>query len=156
MEMIVNDTNPATKIEIRRLQPEDAEAAAVLSEQLGYPVSPAELRKRIARLAGWEEVRSVFAACLGAELVGWIEVEVTHHLAVAPFVHIAGLVVKDGFRGYGIGKRLCEQAEAWTRSLGIATVRVTSRSIRLNAHRFYQRDGYVEIKTSKVFEKVLD
>jgi len=39
--------------------------------------------------------------------------------------------------------------------MGIAKVRVTSRSVRLDAHRFYQRDGYVEIKTSKVFEKVL-
>jgi GNAT superfamily N-acetyltransferase len=155
MEMIVTKSHPATQIKVRRLKPEDATAAAVLSEQLGYPVSSAELRKRIERLDGCEGTRSVFAACLGDELVGWIEVEVTHHLAVAPFVHIAGLVVKDGFRGYGIGKRLCEEAEAWTRSLGISKVRVTSRSIRLDAHRFYQRDGYVEIKTSKVFEKVL-
>jgi GNAT superfamily N-acetyltransferase len=156
MGTIVSNSTPAAELKVRRLQPEDADAAAVLSEQLGYPVSPAELRERIGRLAGCEDTRSVFAACLGEELVGWIEVEVTHHLTVAPFVHIAGLVVKDGFRGYGIGKQLCQEAEAWTRSLGISNVRVASRSIRLDAHRFYLRDGYVEIKTSKVFEKVLD
>ena len=37
---------------------------------------------------------------------------------------------------------------------GHLRMRVTSR-IRLDAHRFYQRDGYVKLKTSKVFEKVL-
>ena len=36
---------------------------------------------------------------------------------------------------------------------GIAIVRVTSRSTRADAHRFYLRDGYTEIKMSKVFEK---
>jgi len=155
MGTIVSSSTPKTALKVRRLQPEDAEASAVLSEQLGYPVSAEVLRDKIGRLAGCEDTRSVFAACLSEELVGWIEVDVTHHLTVEPFVHIAGLVVKDGFRGYGIGKRLCEEGEAWARSLGIAKMRVTSRSIRLDAHRFYVRDGYVEIKTSKVFEKVL-
>jgi len=61
--MIVTNSNldekQPLKLVVRRLRPEDAEAAAVLSEQLGYPVSPAELRIRIERLAGCEDTRSV-------------------------------------------------------------------------------------------------
>jgi hypothetical protein len=52
-----------------------------------------------------------------------------------------------------IGRRLCEQAEAWSWEQGLETLRVTSRSTRLDAHRFYLRDGYSEVKMSHVFEK---
>jgi GNAT superfamily N-acetyltransferase len=68
---------------------------------------------------------------------------------------IGGLVVKQGVRGQRIGKRLCEEAEAWSRERGVSVVRVTSRSTRDDAHRFYLRDGYTDVKTSRVFEKVL-
>jgi GNAT superfamily N-acetyltransferase len=154
----VTDSNSA-KITIRRVKLADAEAVAALSGQLGYEASPEDLRQRIAKLAGCEDNQAVFVACMTGEyarLVGWIDVAITYHLQSAPFVLIGGLVVQDGLRGLGIGKRLCEEAEAWTRTRGISIVRVTSRSTRPDAHRFYLRDGYTEIKTSKVFEKLLD
>ena len=99
----------------------------------------------------------MFVACIAkdARLVGWIEVAITNHLQSGPFVLIGGLVVQDGLRGLGIGTRLCEEAETWAQTMGISIVRVTSRSTRTDAHRFYLRDGYTEIKTSKVFEKLL-
>ena len=68
---------------------------------------------------------------------------------------IGGLVVSDRVRSRGIGRRLCERAEEWTRDQGLETLRVTSRSTREDAHRFYLRDGYREVKTSLVFEKPL-
>ena len=154
----MTDSN-SSKLTIRRVRLADAEAVAVLSGQLGYEASPEELRQRIAKLADCEDNQAVFVACTTGEdarLVGWIDVAITYHLQSAPFVLIGGLVVQDGLRGLGIGKRLCEEAEAWTRTKGISIVRVTSRSTRPDAHRFYLRDGYTEIKTSKVFEKLLD
>lgn len=154
----MTDSN-SSKLTIRRVRLADAEAVAVLSGQLGYEASPEELRQRIAKLADCEDNQAVFVACMTGEdgrLVGWIDVATTYHLQSAPFVLIGGLVVQDGLRGLGIGKRLCEEAEAWTRTKGISIVRVTSRSTRPDAHRFYLRDGYTEIKTSKVFEKLLD
>jgi hypothetical protein len=45
--------------------------------------------------------------------------------------------------------------EEWSRVKGLAVVRVTSRSTREAAHRFYLREGYRQTKTSAVFEKVL-
>jgi GNAT superfamily N-acetyltransferase len=50
---------------------------------------------------------------------------------------------------------LCEEVERWAREQGLGVVRVTSRSTREAAHRFYLRDGYRQIKTSLVFEKIL-
>jgi len=145
---------------VRRVQMDDAEEIAKLSGQLGYEASTEEISERIEKLSGCGESQAVFVACLrtdGADkLVGWIDVAITLHLQSPPFVLIGGLVVQEDLRGLGIGRRLCEEAENWTRARGISTMRVTSRSTRADAHRFYERDGFKEIKTSKVFEKVLD
>lgn len=154
----IRENEPA-QLTIRWIVPEDAEAAATLSGQLGYPATIGRMLQRIQRLSGSTDSQAVFVACLQGEgtsrLVGWIEVAVTCHLQSEPFVLIGGLVVLEGLRGLGIGKKLCDEAEAWTRAKGIKVLRVTSRSTRPDAHRFYLRDGYVETKTSKVFEKLL-
>jgi GNAT superfamily N-acetyltransferase len=147
----------ASQLTIRRVESGDAEVVAALSGQLGYEATAEEMRPRIEKLADCLESQAVFVACMTEDgrVVGWIDVAVTYHLQSDPFVLIGGLVVQQGVRGLGVGKRLCEEAEAWTRSKGISIVRVTSRSTRPDAHRFYLRDGYAEIKTSKVFEKLL-
>ncbi len=73
-----------------------------------------------------------------------------------PFALIGGLVVKDGVRGLRIGKRLCERAEAWSKAQGVSLIpRHLSRTTRDDAHRFYLREGYTDVKTSRVFEKRL-
>jgi GNAT superfamily N-acetyltransferase len=141
-------------LSIRRVRAEDAPAVADLSGQLGYPAAADEVRDRILAIADMP-AQVVFVACLGDEVVGWVDVAVVLHLQTSRFALIGGLVVKEGLRGKQLGKRLCEQAEAWSREQGVGAVRVTSRSTRSDAHRFYLRNGYTEVKTSRVFEKVL-
>jgi len=101
------------------------------------------------------ETQTAFVACVGDEAVGWIEVSLERRLQNMPFALIGGLVVRDGMRGMGIGRRLCEEAERWCVERGASTIRVTSRSTREATHRFYLRDGYGLVKTSLVFEKKL-
>jgi predicted N-acetyltransferase YhbS len=139
-------------VTIRRARPEDAAAVTELSAALGYPATVDEVRGRMVALPASQ---AVFVACADAEVIGWIDVALTHHLQSRPFALIGGLVVKEGLRGQRIGKRLCEEAEAWSRAQGVDVVRVTSRSTREDAHRFYLRDGYTDVKMSRVFEKKL-
>jgi GNAT superfamily N-acetyltransferase len=141
-------------VEIRRVRPEDAEAVAELNGELGYPAGAERVRDRIHRMAK-VPTQAVFVACIDGQVIGWVDVAVALHLQSEPFALIGGLVVKDGLRGMGIGKRLCEEVELWTRAQGIHVLRVTSRSTRADAHRFYIRDGYTEVKKSCVFEKAL-
>jgi predicted N-acetyltransferase YhbS len=151
MAMTVNDT---AGVSIRRGRVDDAAAVAVLSDQLGYLTPEIDVKERLAEI---ERVptQAVFVSCLGGEVVGWVDVAVVLHLQSRRFALIGGLVVKEGLRGMGIGKRLCQEAETWAREQGVDAVRVTSRSTRADAHRFYLRDGYREVKTSRVFEKQL-
>jgi GNAT superfamily N-acetyltransferase len=144
----------AAALSIRRVRAEDAAAVAELNGQLGYPATADEARDRIIAIADLP-TQAVFVACVADEVVGWVDVAVVIHLQSRRFALIGGVVVKDGLRGKQIGKRLCERAEAWSREQGVRVVRVTSRITRADAHRFYLRDGYTEVKTSRLFEKVL-
>jgi GNAT superfamily N-acetyltransferase len=153
----MNTVDPSLGIQValRPVEGGDAESVGKLIVQLGYERPLTEVRQWIAGLTDRAETQTAFVACFGDEVVGWIEASVELHLQTPPFTLIGGLVVKNGMRGRCIGRKLCEQVERWSQERGIGTVRVTSRSTREGAHRFYQRDGYKHTKTSLVFEKKL-
>ncbi|HEX4135189.1 MAG TPA: GNAT family N-acetyltransferase [Bryobacteraceae bacterium] len=139
---------------IREITAGDATAAAGLSEELGYPVSPDTMRQRIEFL-NRSGGHVVYIACLAGDVVGWIDVRETHHLQVEPCAEIGGLVVAGGARGGGVGRCLIERAEHWAMQRGLERVIVRSRLEREAAHRFYLRQGYARTKTSAVFTKNL-
>jgi GNAT superfamily N-acetyltransferase len=138
---------------IRTMEPADAEAASRLALELGYERSPAQVRAWLEEVRRTRREQAAFVAVLAGQIAGWIEISIERRLQAPPFAFIGGLVVQEGVRGRGIGRRLCARAEAWAWEQGVETVRVTSRSTRAGAHRFYLRDGYREVKTSLVFEK---
>lgn len=145
----------AQQLVIRSLTVDDAAAVASLSGQLGYPESPEKIRGRLQAVLQLEE-HIALAAARGTVLLGWIDAGVERHLQAEDAVVIGGLVVAEGARGRGVGKILCEQVENWARQLGFSRVRVRSQIKREDAHRFYLREGYRQVKTSLVFEKALD
>jgi predicted N-acetyltransferase YhbS len=155
MGMTATSSAIADALSVRVIAPADAAAVAELSVQLGYEASPTEIEERIVALLSNVENQVALVACANGDVIGWIEASIVRHLQAAPRTLIGGLVVKDGVRGLGVGKRLCAEVEAWSRNKGFTVVRVTSRSTREDAHRFYLREGYRQTKTSAVFEKVL-
>lgn len=138
---------------IRPMELRDAPEVCALIGQLGYKRSLDEAAAWIESLAQHAGAQAAFVACAGTDVIGWIEVSLVRHLQSAPFSLIGGLVVKDGFRGRGVGLELCHAAEEWSWNRGVSMVRVTSRSTRLDAHRFYERNSYQPTKISHVFEK---
>ena len=141
--------------EIRQIVPSDAEAAADLSEQLGYPVSPAEMQQRIEAL-GNQPGHAVFVACAGPNVVAWIDIGIVQHLQVEPYAEIGGLVVAANHRSNGLGRDLVQKAEQWAKSHQMKRIVVRSRIGREGAHRFYLREGYEQTKISAVFTKALN
>jgi GNAT superfamily N-acetyltransferase len=138
---------------IRPIESRDAAEVCVLIQELGYERVQDQISTWIESLPSRAEQQTAFVACLAGEVVGWIEISIEQRLQSSPCALIGGLVVKEGFRGQQIGLRLCERAEAWSWERGIPTLRVTSRSTRTGAHRFYLRNGYRPTKVSQVFEK---
>ena len=146
-------SEPAAQLSIRRMETRDAAAVATLVEELGYRRDAEEVMQWIADMLGRTETQTALVACLGEQVIGWIEVSIEFRLQSPPYGLIGGLVVKDGYRNQEVGLRLCQRAEAWTWERGLTTLRVTSRSTRADAHRFYLKNGYSLTKTSQIFEK---
>src|ERR1700683_2885110 len=97
-------------LDLREITLADAAAAAILSGELGYPVSPEVMQHRIASLS---PDHVVYVACLDKNVIGWIDVSVTHHLQSDPRAEIGGLVVSSKLRSRGIGRVLVSRAEQW-------------------------------------------
>lgn len=150
-KMQVNESRGA--VWIREMLPDDAEAVARLTAHLGYERTAAAISNWIAGLEFLRDRQTAFVACVAGEVVGWIEVSLERRLQSPGFALIGGLVVSPEHRNGGIGRKLCERAEAWSWEHGAAKLRVTSRNTRIDAHRFYLRDGFEPVKTSMVFEK---
>lgn len=139
---------------VRAIDASDADAAARLSGELGYPVDEAVMRVRLERLHDLRD-HGVFVACVNGEVVGWVHVSAVVHLQSEPRAEIGGLVVADKSRSQGVGARLVARAEAWARDAGLSQIVVRSQVMREAAHRFYVREGYARTKTSAVFSKSL-
>ena len=139
---------------IREAHAKDIPALARLSGELGYPSDVSQMRRRYERVASDREHR-VFVAVSGGEVVGWVHVHLTRWLATDSRGEIAGLIVDSTARGHGLGRRLMQAAETWTKEHGGATLSLKSNAIRKEAHVFYERLGYAVTKTSLNFRKEL-
>jgi GNAT superfamily N-acetyltransferase len=125
---------------VREIGLADADAAARLSDELGYPASVETMERRIKDLQPLCD-HAVFVACIADAVVGWIDVGITRHLQADAYGEIGGLVVSDTHQSRGIGRSLLLHAEQWLRDRGFARVVVRSQIAREAAHRFYLREG---------------
>ena len=75
----------------------------------------------------------------------------TMRIETGPFCEIGGLVVDEGERGKGAGRALIEKAIEWSRTRDVATLRVRSNTIRTEAHIFYRKMAFEEVKEQKIF-----
>jgi GNAT superfamily N-acetyltransferase len=142
-------------VTIRPIGLDDAAQAAMLATELGYPAAADEISARIALLN--QDVRhTVLVAVRDGKMLGWIDISVVFHLQAAPYAEIGGLVVSATERSQGIGRKLLRASENWAAGRGLSRVVVRSRITRERAHHFYQREGYATVKTSLVFEKLLN
>jgi GNAT superfamily N-acetyltransferase len=142
----------APSITIRPARVADADAVAALAKQLGYDASPDAVADRLTRLLGRHDQRFLVAD-EGGRAVGWIHMLVSEYVEAEAFVLIGGLVVDSAYRKQGIGRRLLTEAEEWAALQGCAAVRLSSSEKRTEAHAFYQRAGYMKLKTQYAFAK---
>jgi GNAT superfamily N-acetyltransferase len=146
----------AATIRVRSANVADITPIADLCGQLGYPSTPQEVEERLRSVQGNPE-HAVFVAELpGGTVAGWIHIFIMRTIEADPRAEVGGLVVDERSRSKGVGHRLLEQAERWTREHGCRVVGLRSNVIRERAHAFYERQGYQVIKSQKSFRKTLE
>lgn len=133
----------------------DAEAIARLCAELGYVATAVDVEVRRCAIAGLPG-QALFVADVDGTVRGWLHAAVSHAIHTDRCVEILALVVDEAARSQSLGAQLVAAAERWALTLGIRRMRVRSRDSRERAHRFYEREGYAPVKTSKVFEKRLE
>jgi GNAT superfamily N-acetyltransferase len=143
-----------SKVNIRRATTNDAAAVAKLSGTLGYPVEAEAMARRLAGILA-QETHAVFVVEAAGEVVGWIHGAEQEMLEFDRRCEILGLVVDASQRGQGVGRRLVEAVEDWARTRGLNDVSVRSNVIRPESHPFYERIGYVRVKTQHAYRKRL-
>jgi GNAT superfamily N-acetyltransferase len=144
-----------TKLKIRRAKSADAPQIAVLSGQLGYPATAAQIRMRLLAIKPAAE-HAVFVADAPEDgVIGWVHVSKQPLLEAEVRAEVNGLVVAEGQRSLGAGAQLLAAAENWARKHGCQGMSVRSNVVRERAHKFYERHGYEHYKTQKSFRKPL-
>ena len=140
----------AMEMQIRRMLASDAEHIHKLVGQLGYDLTEAETQRQIDAVLQRED-HCAYVAVIEQQVIGWIQAFIALTIESRPFVEIGGLVIDVGFRGKGIGKDLVEKVKEWCAAKNLSSVRVRSNAKRKDAHAFYLKLGFAELKEQKVF-----
>lgn len=140
-------------LQVRPMEPVDAEAVARLSGQLGYPITASQIQERFAWITRSPD-NGFFVAEQGGRVLGWVHVCGVHPLMSLSYAEVGGLIVAEDARRQGIGRALMTKAERWAQRQPYPDVRLRSGVPRVDAHAFYQSIGYELTKTSHMFRKV--
>lgn len=161
-------------VRIRDARASDASRIAELAGQLGYPCTAEQILPRFARYGAGGMAR-IFVAegelgesaedadgagptegrGQGHGILGWTSAELTDHFYTPRCMEISGLIVDAQARGRGIGALLLRAVESWAAELGVPSIRLRANIVRVDAHRFYEREGFARRKTQYMFEKTL-
>jgi GNAT superfamily N-acetyltransferase len=142
-------------MEIRTARTADYRRLAELTGVLGYPADPDVFQVRLARVLARSDEEVFVAEISPGGIVGWIHSAEHALLETNPRCEILGLVVDAAHRKSGVGRQLIYAAEAWARRRGLGEMSVRSNVLRAESHPFYERLGYVRVKTQHAYRKAL-
>lgn len=129
---------------IRQAQVGDAPRIASLLEALDYPGTADFIEDRLIQLLNSPDDR-VLVSVEDGEVNGFISLHFIPQLALrGDFCRISYFCVSPETRGSGVGGRLEQQAVEMATQRGCDRIEVHCHSRRIDAHRFYHRQGYAE------------
>ncbi len=129
---------------IRSATVSDHPAISNLLAQLGYPKSESFLPANLERMLG--QANSQILVCEVDGLVaGFIAFDFLTQLVVkGDFARISCFAVDASARGKGVGKLMEDHLTALAKERNCDRIEVHCHSRRVDAHRFYFRQGYHE------------
>jgi GNAT superfamily N-acetyltransferase len=143
------------QINVREITITDYNDIYLLNQELGYLYSIEKVKERITFIT--ENTKDIILVALqGNEVIGYIHGSPYELLYSDSLINILGFVVKEKFRNAGVGNLLINKLEYWARDNGYSGVRLASGFNRLDAHRFYEKHGYINRKDQKNFIKIFD
>ena len=96
----------------------------------------------------------VFVSEQGNEVIGYIHGSPYELLFLDSLVNVLGFVVKEKYRNNGVGSKLIDSLECWAKDNSFSGIKLLTHPNRINAHRFYERHGYIHTKDQKNYMKM--
>ncbi|GAA6621231.1 N-acetyltransferase family protein [Scytonema sp. NUACC26] len=143
------------QVNIRPGEIKDAERMTILCKELGYPVTLQEIQQRLASIQR-NKTHAIYVATLADDyVVAWAHAHICDTIISPTQAILFGLIVDESYRHCGIGSLLMQHIEHWALLNNCQGVLFRSNIKRKEAHSFYERIGYTNIKQSLTFQKVL-
>ncbi len=141
------------KLIIRDLIINDYKALTPLIEALGYPATHEEVKQRIEKIV-LDKTLTTFVAELNGKIVGFIGLcKSFAYERNECYVRVTALVVSEEYRKKGIGTKLIQASEEWSRKEKASSIVLNSGINRKEAHKFYENKGY-KIKGYSFFKDI--
>ena len=138
---------------IRKAILADQPAISILLNQLGYPGTETFLLQNLAVMLD-QPTSEVFVYELDEKVAGFIAIDFIPQLATkGDFARISCFAVDETIRSKGVGRLLEEYCIRLATERKCDRIEVHCHSRRVDAHRFYERQGYEE--SPKYFIKML-
>ena len=142
------------QINIREIKITDYKEIYLLNQELGYLLSIEKVKERISYIT--ENTKDIIlVAEQDNEVIGYIHGSPYETLYFDSLINILGFVVKKDYRNIGVGNVLINSLEDWSKQNGYSGIRLVSGDDRADAHRFYEKHGYINRKKQKNFIKLL-
>ncbi len=140
------------EISIRPYRNTDLNELILLMDELGYPLDRHDLQGNIEMI--FKREGAILVAEKESQIIASICAITDVRLAEGVYGEIVSLIVSKDYRNMGVGRKLVAEAEKWLGKY-VGKIRVRANTVRGDAHKFYERQGYTEIKSQKLFKKDL-
>lgn len=140
---------------IRAALESDYAAILDLTRQLGYDIDPKVVAQNL-RMVLDDPAHEMLAWEAEGEVVGMISILEQFSITEPRYALVTAVVVDERHRGQGIGQELLTAAQDWCRERGLLRMRLRANVIRAEAHRLYERFGFVAKKDQRVFDLAID
>jgi len=138
---------------IRKATLADHSAICKLLEQLGYPGTESYLPRNLEVMLN-QSLSTVLVYDMDGEVAGFIAFDFIPQLTTrGDYARISCFAVDENARGKGIGNELEEHFAKLATERKCDRIEVHCHLRRIDAHRFYERQGYEE--SPKYFIKML-
>ena len=133
------------QINIREIETSDYNDIYLLNQELGYLFSIEKVKDRISYIT--ENTKDVILVVeKDNEVIGYIHGSPYELLYNDSLINILGFVVKGDYRNTGVGNELINSLEDWAKENGYIGIRLVYGYERTDAHRFYEKHGYINKK----------
>lgn len=122
-------------------------------DELGYELEEAAMKSQLKRVLSSGD-NKIFVAEDSGEVLGYIHIQAYDTLYFPPMLNILGIAVAAKAQGKKIGTLLSQYAEEWGIDSGCQGVRLNSGSEREEAHKFYEKNGYILRKSQMNYIKM--